>query len=166
MDAFLARDAAQDLQTMKRIFLFLSALASLLLFSCVDFQDVQCTGVRGFRVNRIGMEGIDADLILGIKNPNAFGFTIHKSEFDVKYSGINLGKARLTKKVRVNGNTEGDYSFNLNGDFRNLNVMDVMKLLNGASFKSVIEVKGNLNVGKLFVKKQIPVDIKEKISLN
>jgi len=134
--------------------------------SCKDFKEVQCTGVKGFKVNTITTSGIDGDIMIGIKNPNTFGFSIYKSEFDVTYSGVYLGKAKLTKRVHINANTENTYSFNLKNDFKGANIMDVMKLLNGAVFKNSIEVKGDLKVGKLFIKKRIPVDVKEKINLN
>ena len=152
---------------MYRLSFFLALLCSLLFFSnCRDFKEVQCTGVKGFKINKINTEGIDGDILLGIKNPNAFGFSIYKSEFDITYSGVYLGKAKLTKSVHINGNAEAVYSFNLVNDFKNTNLMDVMKLLSGATSKSTIEVKGDLNVGKIFIKKKIPVNLKEKINLN
>jgi len=142
-------------------------LATLLFFTnCSNFKEVQCTGVKGFKTNKIGTDGIDGDILIGIKNPNAFGFSIYKSEFDVTYSGIYLGKAKLTKRVRIKANAEEIYSFNLTNDFKDIKLTEVMKLLGGAIFKSTIEVKGDLKVGKLLVRKKIPVDIKEKVNLN
>jgi LEA14-like dessication related protein len=138
----------------------------LYLSSCKNIQEVQYNGVKGFKVNSISMEGIDGNLIIGLKNPNNFGFSIYKSEFDVTYSGVYLGKAKLTKRVHIKANAEQEYSFNLKQDFKNANLMDVMKLLNGVAFKNAIEVKGTLNAGKIFIKKKIPVDVKEKINLN
>lgn len=149
-------------------FPFLAVLLIILFSftSCRDFKEVQCTGVKGFNVNKIGADGIDGDLLLGIRNPNRFGFSIYRSEFDVTYSGIYLGKAKLTKRVHINGSAEGVYSFNLANDFKNVNLSDVLKLLGGATFKNQVEVKGNLKVGKLFLKKKIPVEVRERINLN
>ena len=110
--------------------------------------------------------GIDGDIMIGIRNPNNFGFSIYKSEFDVTYSGVYLGKAKLTKRVHIRANGEETYSFNLKNDFKGTNIMDVMKLLGGVTFKNSVEVKGDLKVGKIFIKKRIPVDIKERINLN
>lgn len=136
------------------------------LVSCRDIKEVQCTGVKGFKINKMDTKGIDGDILIGIKNPNPFGFSIYRSSFDVTYSGIYLGKARLTKRVHIQGNKEEVYSFNLVNDFKNVNLTDIMKLLGAAVFKSTIEVKGDLKVGKAFIKKKIPVDIKEKVNLN
>lgn len=146
--------------------LLLIILCFGLLTGCMNMKEVQCTGVKSFKVNKIGMEGIDADLFLGIKNPNSFGFSIYKSEFDVTYSGIYLGKAKLAKRVRIRGNAEETYGFHLTQDFKNVNLMDVMNLLKSATFKNTIEVKGDLKAGKFYVKKTIPVNVKEKLGLN
>jgi len=140
---------------------------SLLLFnSCTNFKELQCTGLTGFKVHKITTEGIDAEILLGIKNPNAYGFSIYKSEFDITYSGVYVGKAKLIKKVKIRANEEKTYSFVLRNDFKDVNLMDVMKLLSGATFKNLLEVKGELKVGKVFIKKRIPIDMKEKVGLN
>lgn len=138
----------------------------LILFSSCHYKELQCTSVSGFKVNKINTEGIDADIILGIKNPNRLDFSIYKSTFDITYSGIYLGKAKLRKRVHIHANREENYSFNLKNDFKDVNLMDIMKLLAGATFKNTIEVKGDLKVGKFYLKKKIPVDLKEKLGMN
>ena len=150
---------------MKRLILFL--ISSVFVFSsCHDMKEVQCTGVKGFKVDRISTSGLEGDIILGVKNPNDFGFSIYRSEFDVTYSGVYLGKARLSKRVFIRRHAEENYNFHLVSDFKNVNLLDVMKLLNGASFKNLVEVKGDLKAGKFYMKKRFPVDLKEKINLN
>lgn len=143
-------------------------LLSILIFfgSCRNIKEVECSGVKGFKVNSIDTKGLDGELMLGLKNPNAFSFNIYPSEFDITYSGIYLGKAKLSKVVRINGNTEANYSFNLKKDFKDINLLDVMKLLNGSVNKGLIEVKGELKVGKFYYKKKFPVSVQEKINLN
>ncbi|MBA2614075.1 MAG: LEA type 2 family protein [Bacteroidetes bacterium] len=133
--------------------------------SCKDFKEAQCTGVKGFKINKIGPQGIDADILLGIKNPNHMGFSIYRSEFDVIYSGINLGKAKLSKRVHINGDTEKTYSFNLKSNFKDANPMDVMKLVTGGG-KGMIEVSGDLKAGKFYLKKRFPVKIKERVDMS
>src|SRR4051812_21044121 len=105
---------------------------SIIFVSCHDFKEIQVTGIEGLSINKISMDGIDARLLLRLKNPNAMGFSLYKSEFDIRYSGIYLGKAKLTKRVKIKANAEETYGFHLSQDFKNLNVMDVLKLLNGA----------------------------------
>ncbi len=146
--------------------LLIIVFSSLLFMNCRDFKEIQVTGIEGFKINKISMDGIDGDVLLKLKNPNALGFSVYRSEFDVNYSGVHLGKAKLRKRVRIKGNAEKTYAFNLTSDLKNSNIMDVMKLLSGAAFKNTLEVKGDLKAGKFFLKKSFPVDLKEKISLN
>ena len=138
----------------------------LFLGSCRNIKEVECSGVKGFKVNSIDTKGIDGDVMLGLKNPNAFSFNIYPSEFDITFSGIYLGKAKLSKVVRIKGKTEEVYSFNLKNDFKDINLLDVMKLLNGAVNKGLVEVKGELKVGKFYYRKKFPVSVQEKINLN
>jgi LEA14-like dessication related protein len=137
-----------------------------LIVGCRDFKEIQCTGVKGFKINNISTEGISADIFLTLKNPNKYGFSIYKSECDVTYSGIYLGKARLSKRVHIKAQAEETYGFTLANDFKNVNLMEVMKLLNAATRKDLLEVKGNIRAGKFYLKKKFPVDVKEKIGAN
>lgn len=151
------------MKPIKSLFLFI-LFFTFCFTSCKDFKEAQCTGVKGFKINKINAQGIDADILLGIKNPNQMGFSIYRSEFDVIYSGIKLGKAKLSKRVRIAGNTEKTYSFNLKSNFKDANPMDVMKLVTGGG-KGMIEVIGDLKAGKFYLKKRFPVKIKERVDM-
>jgi LEA14-like dessication related protein len=145
----------------KLYFLFL--VTGFLLFSrCKDFKEAQCTGVKGFKINKVDMSGINANVLLGIKNPNTIGFSVYPSEFDVIYNGVNLGKAHSSKRVHIEANGEKIYTFNLKSNFSNVNPMDIMKLVNGGG-NGMIQVKGNLKAGKFYLKKKFPIDIKERV---
>lgn len=137
----------------------------LIFLSSCKFQELECTGLEGFKVHKISTEGIDSEILLKIKNPNKAGFSIYPSAFDITYSGIYIGKARLLKKVKIKGNQEQSYSFQLQNSFKDVNVLDVMKLLSGMRFKNLLEIKGELKVGKFYIKKRIPIDMKERIGL-
>ncbi|MBK6522473.1 MAG: LEA type 2 family protein [Bacteroidia bacterium] len=145
---------------MKKIIYFLVAI--FIFLSCKDFKEAQCTGVTGFKINKVDMNGIDADIMLGIKNPNSIGFSIYPSEFDVKLAGIGLGKAKLKKRVHIDANTEKDYTFNLKSSFKDMNMMDVMKLVNSGG-SGMIQVKGDLKAGKFYLKKKFPVNEKRSL---
>ena len=149
------------------MFKFRFLFFSILFFnfnSCKEFKEVEVTGVKSFRLTKVSQEGIEGEVILGIKNPNSVSFSIYPSEFDVVYSGIKMGKARLHKRVHIDGNSEKLYVFKLKTSLKDMNLMDVMGLMNGGKMGK-IEVKGNLKAGKIFVKKRFPVDISEKIDL-
>ena len=149
---------------MKKHITYFGLIISCLLFcSCSNLKEVQCTGVKGFKPNKIDLTGIDADIQLGIKNPNTVGFSVYRSTFDVTFNGVYLGKAKSTKRVRVAPNSDKSYSFTLKGNFKNVGLNDVMKLVGGG--KGSLEVKGNIKAGKFFIKKRIPVDVKERVGL-
>lgn len=139
----------------------------LLVFTgCSSYKEIQCTAVKGFKVNKISTEGIEAQVMLSIKNPNRMGFTLYPSEFEIKYSGIYLGKAKLAEKVHIHKQAEETYSFAINNDFKDVKLMDVLKLLGSINFSNTVEVKGELKVGKFFIKKTVPVNLSEKIGQN
>jgi LEA14-like dessication related protein len=150
---------------MKKLNYFFILFFALLLASCKNYKEVQCTGIKGFKINKVNTAGIDANIQLGIKNPNAMGFSIYPSEFDIFYNGTSLGKAKLSKRVHINATTEGVYDFNLNSDFKNGGLKDVMRLVGGMG-NGMVEVKGNLKAGKFYLKKKFPIAVKERLSLN
>ncbi|MBL7931998.1 MAG: LEA type 2 family protein [Bacteroidia bacterium] len=136
------------------------------LFACAPLKEVECSGVKGFSVKKVDLSGIEGELLLEIKNPNRYKFVIYPTEFDIVYSGVNLGKAQLAKKVKVKGNVEEVYGFNLKKEFKDVSFTEVLKLLNGGSRGNMIEVKGDLKIGRFLINKKIPIDIKEKVKLN
>lgn len=140
----------------------IAIIIGLFLFSCKNFKEAECTGVKGFKVNSVNTSGIDADVILGIKNPNTIGFSIYPSEFDVVLSGIKLGKAKMKKRVHIAANDEREYSFNLKSSFKDMNVADVMKLMSSQNF-GTIQVNGDLKAGKFYLKKKFPVNVKQSL---
>ena len=148
---------------MRKYYLSFLSFFLFLGFGCSSYKEIQCTSVRGFQVKKINTEGIDAEILLAIKNPNKIGFTIYESELDIKYSGINLGKARLLKRVHIRGKSEETYSFSINNDFKNVNLLELLKLVSTINFSNAFEVKGDLRVGKFFIKGKVPIYLSEKV---
>lgn len=151
-------------RTMKKCIFFTVSIFALIFISCKEFKEIQVTGVKSFRLTKVGTEGLEGEVILGIKNPNTHGFSIYPSEFDVTYSGIKMGKARLHKRVHIDANCEKNYVFKLKTDLKDMNLMDILGLLNGGKLGK-IEVKGDLKAGKFYIKRRFPVDFSEKIGL-
>ena len=146
---------------------FVSGLFLLTFFtSCMNLKDLEVKEVKGFSLKKLDPSGMQSSLQLSIHNPNRFGFVILPSTFDVKYSGMYLGKAKLVKKVRIKGNEEQSYSFELKNDFKEVNFLDLLNLLQPGKFKNEINIKGELKASKFLMRKKFPVDYKEKVSLN
>jgi LEA14-like dessication related protein len=145
--------------------LYLPILLSLLfLASCRDLKDITLTNVDSFSIQKMSLQEIEGELQLTIKNPNTVGFSIYKSEFDIIYGDVKLGKAKLHKRVRIGANSEKSYVFKLKSNPESLNLTDVMKLIGNAS-SGTIRIKGELKAGKLFIKKRFPVDYVDRINL-
>ncbi len=137
----------------------------ILISSCVNFKEIKCDGISGFKINKINLQGIDATVSIKIKNPNWIGGYIYSGEFDVKYEGIDIGSTKLIEKVFIEANSEKSYEFNFKSDFKQLDLMDIMKLISGISAKRNIELKGDLYVGRFYIKKKIPILLKENVGL-
>lgn len=147
---------------MKLKFFFI--LTSLFLLSCKGYKEITVTNVESFYLNKITTDKIEAELNVKINNPNTMGFSIYPSECDVVFSGIRLGKAKLDKRVHIDGKSEKVYSFKLNSKIADLNPLDALRLLNLEKLGS-IEVKGELKAGKFYLKKKIPVNYTDKVKI-
>ena len=137
---------------------------SLSLFSCKEFKEISVTKIEGFYINKLTTDNLEAEMKLKINNPNNIGFSIYPSEFDVIFSGISLGKAKLNKQVHIDAKSEKVYSFILNKNLGDLNPFDALKLLSINNLGK-LEVTRNLNVGKYFLKKEYPIHYSDKVNL-
>lgn len=139
-------------------------IITLTLVSCGNLKDISLSRVDSFNLQKLSLKEIEGELLLTIKNPNRMGFSIYKSEFDIYYGGVKLGKAKLHKRVRIGANAEKTYTFKLRSNPESLNLSDILKLIGNAS-SGTIRVQGNLKAGKLFIKKTYPVDYADRINL-
>ena len=102
--------------------------------------------------------------MLTLKNPNRVGFKLFPSKFDVSYGNVKLGTAELVDKVKIKGKEEATYTFQLRGDLKNVNLVEVFNLIKNRGANALV-VKGNLRIGKLFSWGSFPVEIKENVNL-
>jgi len=151
---------------MKKLFFFFLPFL-IVLTSCGDFQDVTFSGIEGVKIVKMSQQGIEAEIIAKIKNPNKMAFTVYPTDMDVTLSGMSAGKAHLSSRVRIKPHSEELYTFKIKSDFSSVNLMDLPKLLGMAMSKNAkVGLKGDLKVGKLFVKRSYPVDVSERVPLN
>lgn len=148
----------------KKLFYSLILSLAMALISCRDLKDISLSHVDSFNIQKLSLKEIEGELQLTIKNPNTIGFSIYKSEFDIYYGGVKLGKAKLHKRVHIGANTEKAYVFKLRSNPESLNLADILKLIGNAS-SGTIRVQGDLKAGKLFIKKTYPVDYVDRINL-
>lgn len=149
---------------MKFFRLLVLAFFTLVFASCEEMQDLKVIDVDSFFVNKLNSEGIEAEIKLKLQNPNKIGFSIYPSDFDIIFSGVRLGKAKLTKRVHIDGNSERVYSFKLKSQLEDLNPLDLVRLLNPENLGK-IELKGDLKAGKFYMKKKFPVSYEDRIKI-
>lgn len=143
---------------------FLSFVLLFLLCGCkLSLEPPTVSRTDNFRVTKMAPDAIEAELTVGIKNPNSIGFNVYKSWFDVSYGGQYLGKAYLKKKVRIGANSDKSHTFYLKSDLKGVSLAEITKLVNGKSGQ--LEIIGNLKVGKWFYKKKFEVKHKQRVSL-
>jgi len=140
----------------------------LILFfpSCKETQPVSITAIEGAKIIKMSAKEVEFELNVKIKNPNRFGFNIHKSEFDIKFSDMEIGKAHIEKKVHINANSEIAHSFIISADLSKIvggGIVGVLMLLQNK--KATVNIKGEIVAGKLFYKKKFPVDFNQSISI-
>jgi LEA14-like dessication related protein len=139
-------------------------IVSVFFMSCKEFKEITVTNVDSFYMNKITTEQIEAEVNVKINNPNNTGFSIYPSEFDVMFSGVRLGKAKLNKRVHIEGKTEKVYTFKLNSKISEMNPLDALRLMNLDNLGK-IDVKGELKAGKFYLKKKFPVNYTDKVKL-
>lgn len=132
-----------------------------MFFSCKSIKEPEYTGIKGFKVNKIDLKGIDANIELGVKNPNSFGFSVYKSSFNVSLGGKTIGKAKSIKRVFIKPNEEKSYTFHLKGSFEGMQLAEVMQIVSGG-LKGNINLTGKIKVGKFLIRKGFPVNLNER----
>lgn len=152
---------------MKKHMILLLLVFGFLFSSCGDFQDVTFSGVENVKVVKVSQQGIEVEITAKINNPNKISFHIYPSDMDATLNGINAGKARLTNNIKIKPNSERAYTFKVASDFSQLNIMELPRLLSVAMSKNAkVGLKGNLKVGKLFMKRSYPVDMSRSIPMS
>ncbi len=135
---------------------------SLSLFSCVgELKEISINRITNFKINKIDLKSIDAEISVSIKNPNNKSFKVYKSKAQVFVGVTNLGAAKIVKKVKIPANSSIDNTFVLHGDFKDLNFSTLASITMGSP---ALEIKGYLKVGKWFYKKKFPINQQQKIS--
>jgi len=145
----------------------ISFLLILAFTGCSGFKEVQITQISGVKILKITDKGIDMEIGMKILNPNHYGFTIYPSNFDIILSGTDLGTAVLNQKEKVNANSEDIHLFQITTTFGKLLQGGLGSVLGLFTNKNAeIEIKGYLKAGRFLFRKSIPIDRKQKASID
>jgi len=142
-------------------------LLSLCFFSCAEIKPVTIGGVENPTVKTLSTAGTDFTFGMKIVNPNNMGVTVFPSTFDATVGGIDMGKIKLDKRVRIKANSNGVPEFHVKSDFSKLGMADIANVISMVASKSAtVTLKGDVRVGKWYYKKRFPVEFKKTINLS
>lgn len=120
---------------------------SLWLSSCT-IQEVEFKELKNIRMIKFSKELIEAEVTAIIKNPNWFGFRVRDNDLDLYMNNNRVGKARLARGFRVEGNSEKTYTFKVKAIPEVDNILgNALSMITGmGSKKNSMGIKGDLKV--------------------
>jgi LEA14-like dessication related protein len=146
--------------------LFILSILSIGFFSCAEIKPATIGGIENPKVKSLTTAGADFTFDMKIKNPNNIGVTVYPTTFEGSVSGIDIGKLKLDKKIRIKANSEGTSEFHIKADFSKLGMGDIANVISMVASKSAtIAIKGEVKAGKWYYKKRFPVELKKTINL-
>lgn len=151
---------------MRKTWILILVLICTVLAFCTGFRELTIERIEQVNILSFQKDGVEAEIFTRIKNPNHLSFTIYQTDLDVTLNGISAGKACLTNDIEIKRNSSEIYNFKVKSDFSNLNIMDLPKILSMAFSKNLtVGIKGNLKVGKAFIKKDVLVDFSQEVPI-
>jgi LEA14-like dessication related protein len=141
---------------------FILYAAVLLLSSCVgELKELSISGINDFKITRLSPQGIEGEIAVTIKNPNSTSFRVYRSQAEILYGGVKLGRARSTKKVRIGANSEVEHVFVLKGDLKDVTLADLPTLF--LSKNKPMEINGYIKAGKWYYRHKFPINQKQRL---
>jgi len=131
--------------------------------SCRTIKAVEVVGIENVKLQQIDAKGIKADIFITIKNTNDFGFTIYPSQSNILLNNIQIGKAKLQKRVHIDAHCEKTYAFKLSSEDANLNPINLLEIMTSQNAK--LELDGYLKTGKFLIRKKFKINYTDKIEL-
>ena len=135
------------------------------LFSCT-YREVEIVKFENASIKKISSKGLEAEVILKVKNPNNYNITIANSDLDIVINDKPLGKAKIAGKITFPKKSEAVHRILIESDFEKLGG-GVMSMLASVMLSQSVNlgVKGDITARALFFRKKIKVDIKENVAL-
>jgi LEA14-like dessication related protein len=147
----------------------LSSFAIIFLFvlsSCTNFEEIKYKGIKSFSLKEFSKDGILLDVVITIDNPNSLSFSVVDTDMDFYLNDTYAGKAVLLNKIKIDSNSEKDYTVNLKADLKNFGG-SLLPVFMQAMFKKTVKVttKGTVTGKSLLFKKSFAVDASKDLSL-
>jgi LEA14-like dessication related protein len=142
---------------MKRFSISLLPILLILVFTgCGKYSDLNIHNVKEYKFKGMRDGVIFLSLTLDVENPNRKSLVIKDIRFKAWLNSRELGKLRISHKIKIDGNTRKDYELPLEIVLRT--PADAFKLIGeGKNLINVIEVEGYIKGGKFPVVKKINI---------
>jgi LEA14-like dessication related protein len=132
----------------------------------VKYKEVTISQISNVKIKKITNDGMELELGMKIKNPNAYSFSVYPSSFHISLSGTDMGVARLSRREHIKANSEDTHTFLIKTSYDKMLQGGLPALLGLFSKNNTeVEIKGNLKAGKCLIRKKIPIDRKQNTLL-
>ena len=139
---------------------------SLLLTSCISYEDVEITRVVSTDVKKYSSESMEVEIVLQINNPNDYKISITNSDLDLFLNNSEIGKATIKGKIVIPKKSNEGHRFTVKLNNKDLAAKTMPVILSAALGGSVkLKVNGYIKVRAKMIGKKVPVEFTENISL-
>ena len=146
---------------------FACTLIALFAFSaCSVVQPVKVSEIKSVKITAASMNGIDLEVGFIISNPNLFSINIDKADVNLTINKILLGKASLTKNVKLAAKSNEQKFFLLHTSLADMPLSKVISLLALIKNREIdLEVNGTSTASAIGISGDYPINAQKKISL-
>jgi LEA14-like dessication related protein len=139
---------------------FLPLIVLISLQSCT-IKEVQFKELKDVKIIKASKDLIEVEVLAVIYNPNWFGFRVKDNDLDLFMNNNRVGKARLVRGFRVEGNSEKTYRFKVKAIPENSYILgNALSMLTGlVTRKQSFGIKGDLKVSVLGIGTTYRVDL-------
>ena len=152
---------------MAKLLRFLSFTLLLGSFpACLSYHEVQYEGIQDVEVLGISTTGIKAKLMIKIRNPNHYKITILGGSFDIQSEGLALGTFKLSERSEIPKKSTTLVPLLIDAQLKSLFSPETLKLLAHIQKNKIpISITGHLTAKAYLVRKKVPFELSEVISL-
>lgn len=151
----------------KKIIGLFGVLAILFsLNSCFSYEEVEFRGISNLDVKQLSLQGLAVDLEAEVYNPNGYKITITDYDLDLYIGDKNMGKAEIDRKLVLPKKSQKNHPFSVQVSFTNLlsgGLAGGLAMLGKDNLD--LTVKGHIKAKAMGVKKTVPIEFSESVSM-
>lgn len=143
-------------------------MSSFILTSCGEFKEIEVSDIEAFRIEKIDGNQVEMVVTTAISNPNSFGVTVTDADFDVTVEGINLGKTKINKNIKIDRKSTESHAIYFTLELNKLSKAALPTLIGFVAMgkKEVnLKIDGSIKGRAFLISKRFPVMHEEKVPL-